>query len=391
MPRADAPRSMSLIQRRTLALLHEILALLKDDEDNSAYHHRRIQVLQNGFTAEYGNEFTAVGPELTPSDCSLVWDILGMFSVLESSVTRLSPDEVAELGEDGGHALSFRGFDGNDARESRMLDYVQHLIDTRRWTNLADHLRDAQERGNSHMPMLAAYLRMPRAFKPIWESKLGRGTGRDAQDLVLGAEVDTPQVLAVLVQPVAQHRELLPDTGPGRVGTLYATQCLGQICGDLIQIEIGRPRQRRHVDSSKVLRVKRDVDLSAGGVRIHIPSTVRSEPEISFALCPFARTTARPLGRRSDAGRRRHRNYLRRSTRNRRPLARPCRCDCLIRRRYPRDEVSRRCARWRWPRNECCQHSLDSPAACGGSDRRSSRHQLTKSAHHGSGPSLGSK
>jgi uncharacterized protein YfbU (UPF0304 family) len=183
MPRADAPRSMSLTQRRTLALLHEMLALLKPDEDDAAYHRRRIQVLESGFTAEYGDEYIAIGPELTPTDCSLVWDILDMFSVLESSVTRLSPDELAELGEDGEHALSFRGFDGNDARESRMLDYVKYLIDTRRWTNLAEHLSDAQEQGNSHMPVLATYQRMLRVFKPIWNSKLGRGAGREALDL----------------------------------------------------------------------------------------------------------------------------------------------------------------------------------------------------------------
>jgi uncharacterized protein len=191
LPRADAPRSMSLTQRRTLALLHEMLALLKSDED-AAYHRRRMQVLESGFTAEYGDEFIAIGPELTPTDCSLVWDILDMFSVLESSVTRLSPDELAELGEDGERVLSFRGFDGNDARESRMLDYVKYLIDTRRWTNLAEHLSDAQEQGNSHMPVLATYQRMLRAFKPIWDGKLSRGTGREALDLTI---VELRQVL----------------------------------------------------------------------------------------------------------------------------------------------------------------------------------------------------
>ena len=64
-----------------------------------------------------------------------------------------------------------------------MLDYTKYLIDTNRWTDLADHLSDAQERGNSHMPVLATYQRMLRSFKPIWESKLGRGTGPGTHDL----------------------------------------------------------------------------------------------------------------------------------------------------------------------------------------------------------------
>jgi uncharacterized protein len=180
--RAEAPRSMTMIQRRTLALQHEILARLSSDDYEAKHHRRRIQVLEDGFTAEYGNEFVAIGPELAPSECSLVWDILDMFSVLESSVTRLSPDDLAKLGKNAAHQLSFRGFDGNNPRETRLLTYTTYLIDNDKWSDLADHLSDAQERGNSHMPTLAIYQRMLQAFKPIWESKLSRGSGRDAYD-----------------------------------------------------------------------------------------------------------------------------------------------------------------------------------------------------------------
>jgi hypothetical protein len=183
LARAEAPRSMNMIQRRTLALIHEVLASLKTDEHGVAYHRRRVRVLEEGFTAEYGEEFIAIGPELAPSECNLVWDILDMFSVLETSVARLSADDLAELGEHAGRLLSFRGFDGNDARETRLLTYTQYLIDNDKWKNLADHLSEAQDLGNAHMPLLATYQRMLRVFQPIWEKKLRRGSGLEAHKL----------------------------------------------------------------------------------------------------------------------------------------------------------------------------------------------------------------
>lgn len=179
MARKDAPRSMSLVERRTLALVHEVLAQLKSDEDDADYHRRRVRVLEEGFTAEYGDEFIALEPELAPSECSLVWDVLNMFTALKGSVARLSPDDLAELGDDDIYELSFNGFDGGDPRESRLLSYTKYLIDDGRWTDLAEHVGGRQE-GNSHMPMLAAYQRMLRTFKTIVEErKQGRGTGRD--------------------------------------------------------------------------------------------------------------------------------------------------------------------------------------------------------------------
>lgn len=198
--RAGAPRSLTLTERRTWVLQHEILALLKTDADEVNYHRKRIEVLESGFTAEYGAEFVALGPELTPSDCRLVWDILDMFSVLEASVDRLSPDDLAGLGELAGRLLSFRGFDGNDERESRMLDYTQFLIDDGKWENLAKHLGDGNDGGNSHMPVLDGYQRMLHAFAPIWRAKVSRGLGLDAHRF--NAD-ELKQVLAALRVPRA--------------------------------------------------------------------------------------------------------------------------------------------------------------------------------------------
>lgn len=179
MPRSDVPRSMDMIQRRSLSLLHEILGLLSSDDED--YHRRQAQVLNEGFTAEYQTEFAAVGAELAPSECNLVWNILDMFAVLEASLIELSDDALAELEDEARFMLTFRGFDLNDPRESSLLRYARYLIETDRWTSLAGHFDDAQDGGNSHMPTLETYQRMVPAYKSILDRKVsGRGHVLDA-------------------------------------------------------------------------------------------------------------------------------------------------------------------------------------------------------------------
>jgi hypothetical protein len=181
----DTPRSMGVVQRQTLALLHEILALGSSDDWEANHHRRRVEALREGFTAEYDREFTAMEPELAPSECRLVFDILDMFRVLEASVARLGPDDLAGLGDDVGDRLGFQGFDLNDQRESRLLSYVTYLVNTDRWTELKDRLGDDRDGGNSHMPELAIYERMLGTFRPIWEAKLA-GRGGDPDSHLLG-------------------------------------------------------------------------------------------------------------------------------------------------------------------------------------------------------------
>lgn len=95
-----------------------------------------------------------------------------MFRVLKASLERLDAAEKRALGEGAEVRLSFQGFDFNDEDEGRLADYAQHLIDTDRWQDLAEHFDDEHERGNSHSPRLATYLRMLEAFQPIWSAKV---------------------------------------------------------------------------------------------------------------------------------------------------------------------------------------------------------------------------
>ncbi len=109
-----------------------------------------------------------------------MWELLDMFRVSKSSLSRLDDDEKAAVGEHAEHALTFQGLDFNDSGEARLASYAKYLIDDGRWEELAEHFDAKHEHGNSHMPTLATYRRMLDAFEPIWEGKISDySMGRD--------------------------------------------------------------------------------------------------------------------------------------------------------------------------------------------------------------------
>jgi uncharacterized protein len=173
-PRDDTtPASLSAVERRRLAMQHEILAILTaEDEWESGYHRQMVEVLNSGFTSEYYKTFQMIQPEMTARECNLVHDILEMFTTVERSVAELTDDERASLGDHSDYALTFRGFDFNDSQESRLASYAHHVIKDDRWTDMADRFDDKHERGNSHMPTLATYQRMLSVWKPLWDKKI---------------------------------------------------------------------------------------------------------------------------------------------------------------------------------------------------------------------------
>jgi uncharacterized protein len=204
LPRQDVPTSLTMVERRLLAMQHEILSRLDaDDAYEVARHKQRIEALDRGFTAEYGEEFIALQPEMSRRDCALVWDILDMFRNLKISVERIGVDKVAALDKHAARALTFRGFDLQDPHESRLLGYARFLVSTDRWEDLAEHLDAKHEHGNSHSPMLATYMRMLGAFQPIWKSKLGRGFDPDA---LLLTQDELAAVLAAWPYPSPEQR-----------------------------------------------------------------------------------------------------------------------------------------------------------------------------------------
>ncbi|HEY1831360.1 MAG TPA: YfbU family protein [Acidimicrobiales bacterium] len=167
------PRSLTLVERNILVLQHEILAQLREDDHDEVENHLRIvKVLTEGFTGEYDSVFSSIDPEVPRRDCVLIWDLLNMFQVLKSSLSRLDDDDKAAIGEHAEHALAFRGFDFNDSREARLARYAKFVTGDGRWDELAESFDTNHESGNSHMPLLATYQRMLDAFEPIWKKKV---------------------------------------------------------------------------------------------------------------------------------------------------------------------------------------------------------------------------
>lgn len=180
--RSDVPHSLSMQQRRILAQQHEVLALLHiDDEYEAKYHHNMAEVLHEGYAGEYDSVFAAVQPELSRSECSLVWDILDMVTSLAASIDQLDGTDHKSLGVDNERRLRFGGFDLNDSLEGRLLCYVRYLIRTERWTNIGERLHDIGDQGNAHHPCLPSYRRMLAVYKPILEARNAqRGFSQDA-------------------------------------------------------------------------------------------------------------------------------------------------------------------------------------------------------------------
>jgi len=178
-PRGDTtPTSLSAVDRRRLALQHETLAILtaQEGEDGGGYeaeyHRQMVDVLNSGYTSEYYKTFQMIEPEMTDRDCSLVHDILEMFTQLEWSLQHLGDEGRASLGEHAEWALTFSGFDFNNSYEGRLASYAHYLIKDGKWAAMAKYFDAKHERGNSHSPALASYQRMLSVFKPLWDKKV---------------------------------------------------------------------------------------------------------------------------------------------------------------------------------------------------------------------------
>lgn len=175
MVREDAPHTLSLQQRLILAQQHEILAHLNaEDEDAVEFHTNIVKVIREGYTGEYGDVFAGLDPELSRSECSLLWDVLDMFTVLAASVDYLSPEERDELGDDERH-LRFLGFDLNDPLEARLLSYTRYLLRAGRWPDIQKQFDELRDRGNSHHRNLPVYQRMLETQREIMATRAERG------------------------------------------------------------------------------------------------------------------------------------------------------------------------------------------------------------------------
>lgn len=182
MPRGDVPQSLTMTERLLLANQAKILAALTPEDAD--HHTRRSETLEEGYAGEYSDVFAAIGPELTRTECALVWDLLDMFRILSTSIDALSPADRQTLGEDRIDRLKFRGFDLADELEGRLLSYVRYLVRRGRWTELGPRLKEIGDDGNSHHRCLPFYQRLLEAYQAIVSARIvARGHTLDAYRL----------------------------------------------------------------------------------------------------------------------------------------------------------------------------------------------------------------
>lgn len=204
-PRADVPRSLDIVQRRTLALQHEILARLEPDENEREAHRRSVRILNGGFTTEYSREFFATNAEIPPAECTLVMDLLDMFTVLQVALDKLDDDALAEVGDHARALLEFSGFDYQNSGESRLADFAEHLIADGRWDSLAHHFGDEHRCPNSHTPRLDRYRRTLLAYDTVIRDRTAADGIRGRDTYLLGVE-DLKKILAATRHPDSRRR-----------------------------------------------------------------------------------------------------------------------------------------------------------------------------------------
>jgi hypothetical protein len=141
------------VDRWVLMNQYRILARL-DPEGLEGDHEKAVTVLEHGYESEYGDLVPWLSEEpMSQEEGRRVLDILDMHRDLLWSYEDLEDKSGIERSE-----VAFLGFDGNN--ETRALGYARFLIDSGRWTELAD----SADGLNSHMPTMDMYGRM----LPVW-------------------------------------------------------------------------------------------------------------------------------------------------------------------------------------------------------------------------------
>jgi uncharacterized protein YfbU (UPF0304 family) len=193
------PKSLTPMDRHTLALLHRILGrvLPKDANDvdgDEDYQLERAKVLERGFTKEYWVEFAGIRPELNARHSEFVMDVLDMFRIALYSVNHLR-EEGTVIDDSLRQALTFQGFDHNDRLENQMSDYVRFLVKDEKWTEQEEFVL-GRERGNSHHRMADVYSRMLTAYREAKQNRPSTGPKAYLLD-----EKDLAKIAAARIHP----------------------------------------------------------------------------------------------------------------------------------------------------------------------------------------------
>lgn len=206
------PRSMSALDRHTLALLHRILARVMPEDSNdvdgdTAYQLERAKVLEHGYTSEYWIEFAGLRPELTARHSEFVKDVLDMFRIALYSIKELREHGV-EIDESLERDMTFEGFDHNDLLEGQMADYVAFLVEDGKWEEQKE-LVLGSDRGNSHHQTLEVYSRMLTEYREVKQNPARKSGGSKSYLL---KEDELRKIAAARIHPSRRGSQELPTS-----------------------------------------------------------------------------------------------------------------------------------------------------------------------------------
>jgi uncharacterized protein YfbU (UPF0304 family) len=145
--------TLTPVERLQLANQFEILEKLYPER--AEIYAARRDIVEHGYTIQYGDVFSDIFNEMPFEECEYVYDVLDMHRILINSFNELK-DKAGLTLED----VSFKGFDGNN--ESKRHAFAEHLKKEGRWTEtLVGSL-------NSHsMSSMTRYPKMLKKFDRI--------------------------------------------------------------------------------------------------------------------------------------------------------------------------------------------------------------------------------
>jgi hypothetical protein len=155
--------TLSPLERLTLA--NQLRILEKLDTENADEYQRHRDIIEHGYTIQYGEVFTGIYDEMSVEECRYVYDVLDLYRVLIRSFEELKDKEGLTPDD-----VKFRGFDGNN--ETKRWAFARHLKEEGRWTEtLVGEL-------NSHsMSTMRLYPKMLERFEPIQRAILDSHSG----------------------------------------------------------------------------------------------------------------------------------------------------------------------------------------------------------------------
>lgn len=139
---------LSKIERLTLINQYTILAKLSAEDHEKEDYELKIEILENGFEKRYGDLIDFLSEPMPEEDSIYVNDVLDFYKDVHFAFNKLSDDEKDENLE---NKVKFKGFDLNDAKQSKLYSYADFMINKYNGWHYLKELVDAGEiEINSH-------------------------------------------------------------------------------------------------------------------------------------------------------------------------------------------------------------------------------------------------